>query len=67
MENHSSTVMAAMNPIDISSSDSDFDVWDIDDDTEPDASTARESATLTKPRNLPSWAAATHGPCLMGK
>ncbi|KAM7463253.1 hypothetical protein LguiA_031374 [Lonicera macranthoides] len=67
MENHSSTVMAAMNPIDISSSDSDFDVWDIDDDIEPDASTARESATLTKPRNLPSWVAATHGPWLMGQ
>uniref|UniRef100_A0A5B7BEX3 Helicase-like transcription factor CHR28 n=1 Tax=Davidia involucrata TaxID=16924 RepID=A0A5B7BEX3_DAVIN len=57
--------MAATDPIDITSSDSDFDDWDLDDSVEPDASPLRESAASAGPRILPQWASA-HGTNLRG-
>ena len=54
-ENQHSSVMAAMNPIDISSSDSDL-TWDLDDYRESDKSPPNEYAASANPRILPSWA-----------
>ncbi|KAA8541439.1 hypothetical protein F0562_025402 [Nyssa sinensis] len=64
-ENHHSVVMAATDPIDITSSDSDSDDWNLDDYRELVASPLRESAASAGPRNLPQWALA-HGTNLSG-
>lgn len=52
--NHSSVAMASADPIDISSSDSDSDLREIDNYT--DESPGRDTTSSVRTRTLPHWA-----------
>ncbi|XP_059649855.1 helicase-like transcription factor CHR28 [Cornus florida] len=53
---HNSAVMAAMDPIILTSSDSELEDWDLEDYGQQDASPPRSSSASAAPRILPDWA-----------